>query len=586
MISQLFFRKESEQAAIVFDCADKTPLTEGGEGRIYAYKGKLLKIYKPCVNLASKQKKIRMLIEKSQAGLLPKEAVCPKEMVMDKNGVFIGFSMDKTDGEEVKQLANRKFVTANNITTKDILSMLIKIQAVMNSLHENHIFIGDFNDRNILFDRQFNIYFIDCDSWTVENEKCEVAMDLFRDPLLQANDFDAGTDTYSFAVLIWKLLTRIHPFGGTMDPDMNIMERMKNGISVINNPKVTIPRTIKSWRNLSPSLIGALQVIFQNNSRVLSDELADMRENIKYCDTHREYYYGKYLTCPLCDSSAKMQNIQNTQIRPALQADMRALKLSAYLRPHDVKLVINESSYLDKDNNLVDIRLQKKVKYCYGIRYYFTDAGYLIEDFSDEFIIHSEKEYRIEKKYKSQIVVEKNHVYFISRQNSFIDMNVLKMGNSIKICCKCSNTAYFAVKEGNYCVLNCYFDRLILNINGNNAEIKYDTDVINYGLHYDNAASKWLMILENSSGKYVSYIIDSSGCLYVTDEIRYHCQLSAPCINGDVIFIPADGRIRGFSYVKGIWKDFACDVVNDGSNLIKKKKGFMIVNDENIWRLE
>ena len=149
--------------SITFDCTNKTPLTEGGEGVIYELNGQIIKIYKPVVNMKSKKNKVQMLIKKS----LPKEVVSPKEIVVDRNGKFIGFSMDKVEGEEFKKLTNRKFVTANNITTKDVLSMLIKAQNVINELHKENIYIGDLNDQNILFDKQFNIYFIDCDSWTV-----------------------------------------------------------------------------------------------------------------------------------------------------------------------------------------------------------------------------------------------------------------------------------------------------------------------------------------------------------------------------------------------------------------------------------
>ena len=331
--------------SISFDCINKTPLTEGGEGVIYEFNGQIIKIYKPVVNMKSKKNKIQMLINKS----LPKEVVSPREVVVDKSGKFIGFSMEKVEGEEFKKLTNKKFVTANNITTKDILSMLVKVQNVINELHKNGIYIGDLNDQNILFDNQFNIYFIDCDSWTVETEKCEVAIDLFKDPLLKSNDFDENTDTYSFAVLVWKLLTRIHPFGGTMNPDINIMERMKNGISVIDNQNVTIPRTIKSWRNLSPDLIKRLKDIFENKSRELSDELFEMLSNLKFCNIDKEYYYGKYLTCPLCDVNAKVQT------KPLSQGVMSGLKLFSILSANNIKMVINENSYLDTNGFIVDI---------------------------------------------------------------------------------------------------------------------------------------------------------------------------------------------------------------------------------------
>ena len=76
--------------------------------------------------------------------------------------------------------------------------------------------------------------------------------------------------------MIWKTLTRIRPHGGTMTPDMDIVERMKRGICVIDNPKVKIPRTIKPWKNLSPYLVDSLKKIFENKSRSMGDELKHM----------------------------------------------------------------------------------------------------------------------------------------------------------------------------------------------------------------------------------------------------------------------------------------------------------------------
>ena len=145
---------------MVYDCAGKTPLAEGGEGLLYENSGQMIKIYKPVVNLLSKQRKVQMLLQKSLSRQLPKEVVCPRDIVTDKSGMFIGYCMDKVEGEEIRKLVNRKFLTANNITTKDILTMLVSVQEVMNKLHESHIFIGDLNDQNILFDGQFNIYLI------------------------------------------------------------------------------------------------------------------------------------------------------------------------------------------------------------------------------------------------------------------------------------------------------------------------------------------------------------------------------------------------------------------------------------------
>ena len=560
---------------VTFDTVNKVPLTEGGEGFIYELNGEIIKIYKPNIHIKSKKHKIEMLMKKS----LPKEVVCPKNIVVDRKGNFIGFTMDKVEGDEIKKLTSKKFITSNNITTKDILSMLIKIQNILTQLHKENIYVGDLNDKNILFDSNLNIYFIDCDSWSIENEKCEVAMDLFKDPLLKLNEFNESTDTYAFAILIWKLLTRIHPFGGTMNPDINIIERMKKGLSIINNSNVIIPKTIRTWKNLSPKLINTLQNIFENNCRQLSDELIDMYNNLKICKNDNDYYYGKFDICPICNSNAKIQT------KPLSQGVLSGLKLISLLDANIIKTVINENTYLDINNYIVNNHLNKKVQYQYGVKYYFTSDGYLIEDFIDKFIIHTKEDYIIEKKYKSQIVVENNHIYYISKQNSFVEMTVLIYGNNIKNICKCSNNSYFDVNNGIYCIVNYYYGHLIFNVNGQNLEINYNFDIVNYGIHYDNISQQWLVVLENKFGQYMTYIIKGNSLVYYTEQIKYDCPLNCLCISNDILYIPLDGKIRGYSHTKSLFKDFECSIVNNESILIKKKNKFTIINNENIYLL-
>ena len=121
-------------------------------------------------------------------------------------------------------------------------------------------------------------------------------------------------------------------------------------------------------------------------------------------------------------------------------------------------------------------------------------------------------------------------------------------------------------------------------MDGKNTEIKYDSDIINYGIHYDDITSKWLLLLEDKSGKFKTIIL-KNGIDYETEQIKYNCQLSYPCISNSTLFIPVDGKIRGFAYKKSAFKDFECNVVNDGSKLIKKKNRFVIINDENIYSL-
>lgn len=559
---------------VKFDTTTRTSLTEGGEGFIYEYNGKIIKTFKPHIDIAAKERKINALMKTN----LPQAVIKPIDTVLDMRGRFIGYSMEKVAGEEFKRLSNRKYVTANNITTKDILSMMVNVKTVLKSLHKQHIYIGDLNDQNILFDTIGNVYLIDCDSWTVGNDKCTVAMDMFKDPRLQADNFNADTDNYAFAVLAWKSLTRVHPFGGTMEPDIPILERMNKGISVIERPEVKLPRTAKDWKGFSPYMIAEFQLVFECGLRKFADNMEDMFANLTFCKKDKEYYYSKFSSCPYCDSSAQINK------KPISKGTVGGLKLYAVYDSDRVTAVFDRQTYLNKDGLVVSG--SNAATYQKGIRYYFLGVYGMVEDMNDRFIIHTPKEYVIDKKYKSSIEAVGNKIYYISSKNTFSQIEVMKQGNAIKNICKVSGTAYFAVRGENYCVINYYTGKLIVNINGTNTIMDYDSDIINYGIHYDDISGKWLIILEDSSGRFNTYIIGNGSIEYHTNSIKYSCQLNCPCISNSTIFIPVDGKIRGFSYQKSVFKDFECNVVSEESKLIKEKGRFVIVNMENVYILE
>ncbi len=559
---------------IKFDTTTRTPLTEGGEGYIYEYNGKIIKTFKPHIDIVAKERKVKILMKTS----LPQTVIKPIDTVFDMYGRFIGYSMEKAVGEEFKRLSNRKFVTANNITTKDILGLLIKVKSVIAEIHKQNIYVGDLNDQNILFDTSGNIYLIDCDSWAVGSNKCTVAMDMFKDPKLQADNFNAETDNYAFAVLAWKSLTKVHPFGGTMDPDIPILERMKKGISVIDCPEVKLPRTTKMWNGFSPHLVTEFKNIFESNLRTLSNNMEDMLANLTLCHKDKEYYYRMFSSCPYCDSNAQVNK------KPVSQGNVSGLKLYAIYNGAKIKAVFDRYTYLD--NNGLVISGINVTTYQIGARYYFFGNKGLVEDMDNYFVIHTPKEYRIDKKYKSAIEVCGNKIYYISTKNTLMQLEILPNGNGIKNICKTSTISYFAVDGENYCIINYYTGKVIININNTNTVIDYDSDIVNYGIHYDNVSGKWLIIMEDSSGYFHTYVINKCEVEYHTDDIKYYCQLNCLCISNSTIFIPVDGKIRGFAYQKLAFKDFECSVVSEESKLIKEKNRFVIVNLENVYHLE
>lgn len=550
-------------------------LAEGGEGIIYEYQSQLIKVYKQNIRRDIKSKKVHALMKKK----LPTGVVAPLDVVYDHNRNFVGYLMKRVNGEEFKKLSNKKFVTANGITKKEILYMLTQIFDILAELHKQNIYIGDLNDQNILFDKQYKVYVIDCDSWTIEDEKCEVAMDLFKDPLLKRNEFDEKTDIYAFSILAWKALTRIHPFGGTLQPDMNIMDRMKKGISVIDNKNVIIPRTINSWAGLSPELIDALKAIFENRSRELHSEIHELYNHLKFCNVDKDYYYDRYSVCPVCDSSAKINK------KPISQGVQSGLQLIEMLVKNCIKLVINENMYIDKDNYIVNIHTGKKVKYKNLIKYHFHPDDILIEESNESFVIHSNKDYEFDKKYKTSIIVEYDKLYYISKQNTLTEVTITRNGNSIKNVCKCSNSCYFEISHGKYFVINYYHGKIVFNNNGMNCIYNYDGAILNYGIHYDELTCKWLVVIENEKNKFLVFVFCGNEIQYECDRIKFDCSLGNMCINNSTLFFPMDGKIRGFAYQKDLFKDFQCSAVNNDSKLIKSGKKFIIINDENIYSL-
>lgn len=552
-------------------------IAEGGEGIIYEYQNDILKIYKNNVDIATKERKVLTLMTKQ----LPQEVVAPKEAVYDDGGKFIGYIMPKVQGNELKSYVNKKFLKVNNITTKDILEILDRLKNVVEELHKADIYIGDLNDQNVLVDFQNKIYLIDCDSWSINSDKCDVVMDLFKDPQMKGNDFNEKTDTYALSILIWKTLTRIHPYGGTMNPDIDILERMKKGISVIDNPKIKIPRTIKTWKNLNPALVESLKNVFENKTRIISNELHDMATNLKFCDNDQEYYYGKFNQCPLCCGNAVVIT------KPKFESLVSGLKLYTILSEEKVKIVLNQNIYIDKNNMITDIDGRSYTSYKKGVKYHilkFDNSKVLVSEYDSQFEFTTVQTYIIPKRAKSSICVEGNDVYYITKANTFTKLSITPYGNAIKNITKCSYESYFSSDNGHSCIINKYDKNLIINIDGINIEMPYAEKIVNYGIHRDSSTNNWLIVFENSLGKFDTYILNRQ-IDYSTDQIKYEGSLGNLYISNNTIYIPIDEKIRGYNYTKQIFKDFECDVVNPDSKLIKDGSNFIIINDDNIYKL-
>jgi serine/threonine protein kinase len=555
-----------------------SPLAEGGEGIIYEYNNQILKIYKDTVNKKEKLEKIQRLMNKN----LPKNIIKPLEIIYNNRNQFLGYSMQRIEGEEFKRLSNKKFLKVNNISTKDILKMLVDVKNTLIELHKQNIYISDLNDGNILFDKNYNVYFIDVDSWTIDNYKCPVCMDSFKDPLLIDNNFSANTDSYAFSILCFKSLTKLHPFGGTTNPDIDILTRMSKRLSVIDNNSVTIPKTIPKWVYISPKVLSELKEIFETNNRfLLNQSLDDFYNNLKYCDKHKEYYYGKYNECPICNDAAKVV------VAPVKINNVNGIPYITLVFGDDIKTILDKDIYLNDNNYIIHKPSNNKVKYDFGLRYYFSDNGDIIYKVSDRDIeINYGKSIKVDKINKSNVIIQNNKVYFISNSNNLVEMTVSQQGNYSKNITKVSFNNLFEIYDtDNYFVCNMYDNMKIINVSGYNYTLMNGEQIVNYGIHFDVVTKLWLFITENSKGKFNTYVFDKNKLIYQSDSIKFSGSLGNLCFNNNVVFKAGDGVIKGFSYTKNVYKDFICDIVNEDSKLLKEGNKFIVINEKEVYQV-
>jgi len=550
-------------------------VAEGGESCIYDIgNSKIAKIYKPSIDIKSKKSKIEKLISIK----LPSCVVKPLELVTDSSGKFIGYTMNFIKGcEEVKRLSNKKFVSSNGINIQNITKLLVEIKNIVKELHSKNIFISDFNDCNVLFDSTMNPYFIDVDSWTFESFKCEVAMEMFCDPLLVGNDFNESTDNYSFAVILFQTLTRLHPFGGTLKQnDIPIKERIKKSISVIGRKsEVIYPIMATDYIFFGGELESDFGNIFNKNKRHLIDKSLDnLFSSLKFCDIHNDYYHSQYSTCPLCNKNAvtvpvKVNAINGIPYRIKFSSD-------------DIQIIMNSDLYYSTTNFYVNRQTGAKIKGKFGCYFPLYKESFL--QVEQDNIIYKGK--TIPKFHKSLVIISGDNIYYIDKGLALNKANLSDKGNTFNKISTVSSKTFFEVSGEHYFICSMFDGYSILNIDGYNHELMSDQPNNNYGLHYDTISKTWLFMFTDKRGKLFIKIFDKNKEIYSSESFKYTENLSNICYNNSTVYFPCQGKITAFNHVKNITKDFVLDIISPDCFLNFNKSGKIeVISDKIIYEV-
>lgn len=203
----------------------------GGEGIIYETDTPYVaKIYKKEKNDKLKYEKIKLMLSKK----IECEGVCyPVDLLYNSRKEFVGYLMPKAKGKElqrsifIKQLFMKNFP---NWKKRDTVELCVTILEKIKYLHDRNIIMGDINPLNILVVSPTEVYFVDTDSYQVEEFPCPVGTINFTAPEIQGEKFreflrTRGNENFAVATLLFMIMLPGKPpysQQGGADPASNI----------------------------------------------------------------------------------------------------------------------------------------------------------------------------------------------------------------------------------------------------------------------------------------------------------------------------------------------------------------------------
>lgn len=263
----------------------KEHISLGGEAIIYPYGkhdvAKVFNVYDDYKNLIL----YKILCKKQILDELNNKAdnykyVIPKKLLIDsKSKNIFGYTMERVEGLPIYVLRDKNQVTELGITMKDVLKILITVGKCIEELHTKaNIFIGDLNNRNILFDSNKKVYFLDFDGMGIDDISLMNYTDGFIDPIsIKNHNITMKDDWYSFAIQAFYYLTFTHPFNGIFyaidestgnEIRLDVVEKMERRISLLGNHAMVPPKIANNWSEwMDEELKTAFLNIFEGDNR-------------------------------------------------------------------------------------------------------------------------------------------------------------------------------------------------------------------------------------------------------------------------------------------------------------------------------
>ncbi len=324
----------------------ESKIAEGGEGIIYSTNTPYVaKIYKRESLTKRRYEKIRLMLSKK----IKYEGICyPVEELYNSNKEFVGFLMPKAKGKELQKSIFIKplfLKTFPSWKKRDTVELCITILKKIKYLHDRNIIMGDINPSNIMIVSPKEVYFVDTDSYQIEDFPCPVGTNNYTAPEIQRKHFSdflrtMGNENFAVATLLFMIMLPGKPpysQQGGEDPINNIINMDFSYPFGDNSNKKTPDGPWRFiWSHLTYELKGAFYNTFRKggehsteDTRLSADEWLSIFSN--YLELLDSGKYGQqdkmseelfptrhkmntkvdYITCKMCKKDVPEYQCQN-----------------------------------------------------------------------------------------------------------------------------------------------------------------------------------------------------------------------------------------------------------------------------------
>ncbi len=323
-----------------FFAAGKQPLDlgarlgKGGEGEVYALANRpsqAVKIYTGS-DLQDRHEKVRAMVD---AGLATRTSLVafPLEVVTDKRGQFVGFTMNKVIAHkaihELYAPGARK-IEFPSADYRFLVRTATNVARAVAAVHHAGCVIGDINHSGILVSDKATVALIDADSFQVVSGAvhhiCRVGVPEYTPPELQGQPLDQVVrtpdhDAFGLAVVIFQLLWMgRHPHsgryaGGEMPLEKAISEN-RFAYSEIRKVGMQPPPAAPRLSDFPPQIRAAFEQAFAGpgkrpTARQWVALLEELEGNLRICASVALHHYPRAAgECPWC----RMETAFGTQL--------------------------------------------------------------------------------------------------------------------------------------------------------------------------------------------------------------------------------------------------------------------------------